>query len=109
VTEGPTRQDFELETVWQAERAVIVLGGELDLATAGRLEEALAEVAGTPEVVVDLRELEFMDSRGLQVLLQALGRAEAAGTVMALSGAPAVVERLLEVTGLGTRFPRRQL
>lgn len=109
MSEGWTRQDFELETVRGDAQAVVTVRGELDLASAGQLEAALAELAGVPDVVVDLRELEFMDSRGLQVLLQARTRAQAAGTDLALTEGRPVVERLLEVTGLGTSFPRRRL
>lgn len=52
------------------------LRGELDLSGAGRLEESLDRLAadGRP-VVLDLRELTFMDSTGLRVLLQAAERA----------------------------------
>jgi anti-anti-sigma factor len=51
----------------------LTLRGELDLATAGRLEETLSEV-GTP-VVLDLKGLTFMDSTGVRVLLEAAERA----------------------------------
>ena len=44
-------------------RAVVVVRGELDLATAPELEEALIErLDAGQDVVLDLRELEFMDS-----------------------------------------------
>jgi anti-sigma B factor antagonist/stage II sporulation protein AA (anti-sigma F factor antagonist) len=48
----------------------VVVRGELDLATAGRLEAALAEPPGST-VLVDLRGLTFMDSTGVRTLLQA--------------------------------------
>jgi anti-anti-sigma factor len=47
----------------------LTLRGELDLATTGRLEAALAE-AGRP-VLLDLSGLTFMDSTGVRVLLEA--------------------------------------
>ncbi len=47
----------------------LTLRGELDLATAGRLEAALAEAGGP--VVLDLTGLTFMDSTGVRMLLEA--------------------------------------
>ena len=49
--------------------------GELDLATAPRLEERLRQLRGENRPVrVDLSELEFMDSTGLHVLIDAANR-----------------------------------
>ena len=57
-------------------RAVVVIRGELDLATAPELEAALSErLDAGQDVVVDLRELAFMDSTGLRVLVAAHARA----------------------------------
>lgn len=54
--------------------------GELDLAGAGRLEEALqAARAGRVPVVLDLSGLDFMDSTGVRLLLQAADTARAEG------------------------------
>ena len=59
-------------------RAVVVTRGELDLATAPELEAAHpGALDGGQDVVVDLRELEFMDSTGLRVLVAAHARARA--------------------------------
>jgi anti-anti-sigma factor len=67
--------DFDL-TVARDDRGAsrITLRGELDLATAPRLEHALADAG--EDVVIDLRGLTFMDSTGVRVLLEA---AEGAG------------------------------
>ena len=49
------------------------LSGELDIATAPALQEALhaAQHAETPHVIVDLRQLTFLDSFGLRILAAA--------------------------------------
>jgi anti-anti-sigma factor len=59
----------------------ITVRGELDLSTAERLEDALraAEDRGGERLVLDYSGLEFIDSTGLQVLLDADHRAAAAG------------------------------
>jgi anti-anti-sigma factor len=84
-------------------RAVVVIRGELDLATAPDLETAIQErLDDGQDVVVDLRELDFMDSTGLRVLVAAHARVE--GTeqrfliVRPLPGAP--IERILAVAGV---------
>jgi anti-anti-sigma factor len=84
-------------------RAVVVIRGELDLATAPDLEAAIkSRLDDGQDVVVDLRELEFMDSTGLRVLVAAQGRVE--GTeqrfliVRPLPGAS--IERILAVAGV---------
>jgi anti-anti-sigma factor len=86
-------------------RAVVVIRGELDLATAPDLETALSELQeGGQDVVVDLRELAFMDSTGLRALVAAHARAEDAGQafviVRPLPGAP--IERILAIAGVAS-------
>jgi anti-sigma B factor antagonist len=62
--------DFHL-TLERDERGTcrLTLHGELDLATAARLEQALAEAGD--DVLLDLRALTFMDSTGVRALLEA--------------------------------------
>jgi anti-sigma B factor antagonist len=63
---------FAISTSEQGGRTVVLLRGELDLATAPALEKVVTEhLAAGDEVVVDLRELAFMDSTGLRVLVHA--------------------------------------
>ena len=84
-------------------RAVVVIRGELDLATAPDLDAAIkSRLDDGQDVVVDLRELDFMDSTGLRVLVAAHGRVE--GTeqrfliVRPLPGAS--IELILAVAGV---------
>lgn len=79
----------------------IVLGGELDMATAPILEEHLlrAESDGATTILIDLRELTFVDSSGLHAFLSARSRAEMNGRQLLLIGAKAPVRRVFELTG----------
>jgi anti-anti-sigma factor len=62
--------DFDLTMARDAQGTCrVTLRGELDLGTAGRLEQALAEAG--QDVLLDLRALTFMDSTGVRVLLEA--------------------------------------
>ena len=80
--------------------ARLALRGELDLATAPRLEThlTLVEQDGVDAIVLDLRDLTFVDSTGLHTFLKARGRAADNGHRFALVGANDQVRRLLQVT-----------
>jgi anti-anti-sigma factor len=80
--------------------------GTLDLATVPVLEEQLAELrsAGFREVIVDLRELVFMDSTGLRLLLRWDAAARNDGFWLGfVPGAPEV-QRVFELTGTNDRI-----
>jgi anti-anti-sigma factor len=87
---------------------VVTLIGEHDGFTAPRLENELAVlIDGAVGVVVDLRDATFIDSENLSVLLAARLQAEEAdlgfGLVLREDGYTQV-DRLLELTGLGSAF-----
>ncbi|GAA3085856.1 STAS domain-containing protein [Streptomyces roseofulvus] len=87
--------------------AVLTVSGELDMETADRLREVLAEQfgQGRRRVVLDLSALDFMDSSGLNVLIQAVIRAREAGGDLYLAGPTPAVRRILEITGVTTTLP----
>lgn len=64
------------------------------------LEEELNRVDSTALVVTDLRELDFIDSTGLGVLVRAHRRMMDAGNRFVLIEGGGQVRRLLELTGL---------
>ena len=75
--------------------------GELDLATAPVLASHLAPLPdGTADVVVDVSRIDFVDSTGLSVLVQAHHTARSAGRRLVLVSPSLRVRRLLEITGL---------
>jgi anti-sigma B factor antagonist len=86
--------------------AVIIVSGELDLASAPALEDELDRAAtdGADLLIVDLRELEFIDSTGLGLLIKANRQAEAAGRRFAIVRGQSQVQRLLGVTGIEERL-----
>jgi anti-sigma B factor antagonist len=86
---------------------IVRVSGEVDLATAPILEEALKDfAAGGDPVVVDLSAVGFLDSSGLSVLVQARQRLEEAdGTNgLRLVVTRPVIRRVFEVTGLADVF-----
>lgn len=88
-------------------RAVLTVRGELDLATAPELEQALDEqLSRSVDVVLDLRELDFMDSTGVRILVTAHAAAAAAGRRFALvRPAPdSAVAKILSIAGLDAQL-----
>ena len=81
---------------------VIEAGGELDLLTVTRLAADLdGEVRqGLHDVVVDLRTLEFIDSAGLHVLLNARRRLARQGRALGIVCTPGDVHRVFELSRL---------
>ncbi|WP_406396836.1 STAS domain-containing protein [Streptomyces uncialis] len=88
---------------------VIRVTGELDMDRAQALrvdlEKAIEAAPGSAAVTVDLSDLTFCDSSGLNVLLGARLHAQEAGHVLRLAGPPRQVLNLLEMTGAITLFP----
>ncbi len=82
---------------------MLSLRGELDLASAPLLHSELdsSEIAAAAVVVLDLQELEFIDSTGLRVLLTAYERSRERGQSFAVTPGSQQVQRLLSITGVG--------
>ena len=74
-------QAFNLVTAQEDDATVIRVAGELDLASADELDQAIrkAEETGIGTIVVNLSDLSFIDSTGLSVLLRARTRARQDG------------------------------
>ena len=94
---------FALERQLSSGTARIVVRGELDLSTGPRAEEEIrrAEAEQPETLILDLREVTFFDSTGLQLVLDADVRAREEGrtfVVAAGDGEPRRVLELAEVT-----------
>jgi anti-anti-sigma factor len=96
-----------VRTETSGDTIVIALCGELDLANASTAESALRGFidAGIP-IVVDMSELEFIDSTGIAVLVAALNGDGGETRIKFIPSAAPAVARVLELTGLAERMPR---
>ena len=87
----------------------LAVAGEVDLATAQALHDAMLRVlsAGSPDVLdIDLAGLTFMNCTGLGVLVDAQRVAAGKGCRVRLANPRPVVRRLLEMSGrLGPAAP----
>jgi anti-sigma B factor antagonist len=84
----------------------VTLTGDLDISSAPTVETRLLEVerGGPDRVIFDLRAVEFIDSTGLSLIINADARAQKAGrrfTLVAGEGAP---RRVLRTVGLEERL-----
>jgi anti-anti-sigma factor len=87
--------------------AVVTPRGELDVAATPQLEDALAEAADAPGVqaiVIDLSQLEFMDSSGLRAIVLADQRLRGRGLRFALVPGGDPVHRVFELTRMTDRL-----
>jgi anti-sigma B factor antagonist len=80
--------------------------GELDLATVPVVQARLDELpaAGFAHLVLDLREVSFLDSSGLHLILTLDAAARGNGLSFELVPGPAPVQRMFEVTGVAGRL-----
>ena len=98
---------FRVLTNESGARVEIAIQGELDLATAPRLDaefERVGELDGIEVVVVDLRDLAFLDSTGLEAIVKFDARSRAAGVEVAVVRGPRAVERLFAVMQLDRKL-----
>jgi anti-anti-sigma factor len=87
--------------------AVVALTGELDVAGSGLLEHELDRVMAdyAPRaLVLDLSELEFMDSTGLRLVVLADARAAQQGHTFAIVRGKTDVQRVFEITRMTERL-----
>jgi anti-sigma B factor antagonist len=101
------RRRFELEHHPESDGALrATLSGELDLATVDELRDYLLEAAALGKALrLDLTELEFIDSTGLQLLLTAAADACRDGWDFTITKPSARFQRLVEVAGVADRLP----
>ena len=93
-------RELATEVTEELGRTVIHVRGELDIETGDRLRDALEPHLGPQQtIVLDLSEVEFMDSSSLTVLLQAHGKLTADGGSLVLRNPSDFARSLLTVTG----------
>jgi anti-anti-sigma factor len=90
---------FAVERHAEHDTVRVLVRGELDVATGPRVEEELlrAEEAGPGTLVLDLRDVSFFDSTGLQLVLDADARARAAGRAFVVAPGSGEPRRILEL------------
>ena len=94
-----------IEAAEHGTTTLLVLRGELDIATSPQLRDELVRVIGDGRrIVVDLEGLGFIDSVGLGILVSGLKRARSDGGDLELVCANRIILQPLELTGLDQTF-----
>ncbi|MGH3471384.1 MAG: STAS domain-containing protein [Nocardioidaceae bacterium] len=99
--------ELSLEHRNDGERMVVDVGGEIDVYTAPKLRERLVELinAGHYQLVVNLEDVDFLDSTGLGVLVGALKRVRSHGGSLCLVCSQERLLKIFRITGLAKVFP----
>jgi anti-anti-sigma factor len=99
----------------ERDRVRIAPVGELDIATAPQLDDTIRELveSGFDQVVLDLANVEFLDSTGLRLILRWHASAERERLRFQVRPGPPAVQKLFtltgtdELVGLESRSPRK--
>jgi anti-anti-sigma factor len=96
-------EPLRIEVIRAGERMIVSLHGELDLPNAPLLRSAFddLDLGDAMMVVLDLGELEFIDSTGLRTIFSARERCIEQGRQFAVTPGSQQVQRLLTVTRAG--------
>jgi len=103
------RNTLQIRTESDGPTGVVWLAGELDLSCAGQLDMAIAELCagGAQRIVLELDQLQFMDSTGLRSVLVGDELCKVSGCELLIGNTSRQVERLFQVSGVAKRLPRR--
>lgn len=93
--------EFALTTEARDAGTRIRVRGELDIATAPRLEQELRAHGGAATVVLDLREVTFLDSSGLRAVIVGSQEAVAAGRRLVVVPGEGQAARVIEMAQVG--------
>jgi anti-sigma B factor antagonist len=102
---------FGLQRIVSESDHTLVLSGELDMTAAAALQAVIVScVQSKPGgLTLDLRQLTFLDSTGLHLILFAQRLCQDKGAEFALIPGPRKVQHVFELAALVTRLPFREL
>jgi anti-sigma B factor antagonist len=97
---------LEVEVDETGSAFLVRLRGELDMSTVDQVRDCFEGVAWDekPTLVVDLRELAFIDSSGLHAIVRLERHARDASRRLFLVRGPSAIARVFEVAGLANEF-----
>jgi anti-sigma B factor antagonist len=99
--------DLSLDTRTEGAKTVIEVAGEIDVYTAPRLREQIVQLVdeGKYHLIVDMENVEFLDSTGLGVLVGGLKRVRAHDGSLHLVCTQERILKIFRITGLTKVFP----
>ncbi|MEX2655860.1 MAG: STAS domain-containing protein [Acidimicrobiia bacterium] len=98
---GPS---FKVETTERGHAVHVVVSGEIDIKTAPELEAAITDRA-SDHLVIDVNDVDFIDSTGLRVLVVAKTRTgENGGSLVIVAPDGSAVLRTIRLAGMAADF-----
>jgi anti-sigma B factor antagonist len=99
--------DLDLETTEQGDVNVLALRGEIDVYTAPLLRQAILDLIeeGKLRVVIDMQQVDFLDSTGLGVLVEGLKRIKTREGTFSIVATQDKILKIFDITGLNRAFP----
>jgi anti-anti-sigma factor len=93
---------FEIERFDDTVQVHLRLRGDLDLYSSPAFDDAIVAIEGEkwPTIILDMRELNFIDSMALRLVMRTQARAEQDGRRVVVVRGPAFLDRVLELSGL---------
>jgi len=98
--------DLTLSTRVEGDRSVVVVGGEIDVYTAPKLREHIIDLVsnGSHHLIIDMENVDFLDSTGLGVLVGGLKRVRAHEGSLDLVCTQDRILKIFRITGLTKVF-----
>jgi anti-sigma B factor antagonist len=98
--------DFRVDVERRGTTAIATVRGDVDIASAPAVRSSVIEALadGATHIVIDLDEVDFLDSTGLGVLVGALKRARTRGGRLQVVCNQPRLRKVFEITGLDTVF-----
>ena len=98
--------DLSLETRHEDGHTIIEVGGEIDVYTAPKLRDKITELVGDGhhDLVIDMENVDFLDSTGLGVLVGGLKKVRAHDGTMELICSQDRLLKIFRITGLAKVF-----
>jgi anti-sigma B factor antagonist len=98
-------EDAWLSSQSRGDCMVITIRGDLDIVTSPQLDECLSVAERThTRIILDLADVDFLDTSALAVIVGHWKKAEAAGGTLALAGARYRYTKTLWITGLADKL-----
>ncbi|MDQ6641358.1 MAG: anti-sigma factor antagonist [Actinomycetota bacterium] len=98
--------DLSLATRRSDDVTIVVVGGEIDVYTAPKLRDKITELVGDDRyhLVIDMENVEFLDSTGLGVLVGGLKKVRAHDGSMEIVCSQDRLLKIFRITGLAKVF-----
>ena len=103
-------EPFGCKVIPEGDHVIVVPRGELDMATAGAIEQELRRLRRKEvrHIVLDLGGLSFMDSSGLHLVMRWVTDASRDGFEFELEPGPPAVQRVFELAAVTDSLPFRK-